>query len=543
MVVFKKHIFGLILLLILLLAGFLCIYAIRNYSSTAPTQSRIGPGNSLPSERNQFSNTQNQIPRGKFPDPNLAQRTAPPNGRMWGRITSAGTKYAPQLITYSVIFLSLSIAVYGLFLRKKIKIDPGHERILILTLLCVGLLLRISSATLIEGHPFDINLFKSWATSAANNLFQVYSSSRSSDYPPLYMYILFLIGKIASVPAMSPYFTLLLKLPSIMADIATSYLIYRMAGKYLSSEISVLLSAFYIFNPAVFINSTFWGQVDSFFTFIVISSVVMLSEKKIGFSSALFTAALMMKPQGIIFLPVLFFELIRQKNFKSFLKVLVFALSTAMIIILPFSLNKDVLWIFKHFSSTVAEYPYASVNAFNFFSLIGKNHVKDAATLFIFSYHNWGMIFIVLITAFSWFVYIKGNSRVFASAAALLQIVGVFTFSTRMHERYLFPAIALVILAFIYLRDKRLLLLSAGFSSTVYINTHYVLFETSKGINSVSFSPIIIFTSLLNVLLFIYLVKVLFDIAIKKRIHTPPENCYGPISQTRRKDLPERLPG
>jgi len=133
-----------------------------------------------------------------------------------------------------------------------------------------------------------------------------YSSSRSSDYPPLYMYILFLTGKIAGVPAMNPYFTLLLKLPSIVADITTSYLIYRLAGKYLSLEISVLLSAFYIFNPAVFINSTFWGQVDSFFTFIVVSAVFMLSEKKTGLSSALFAAAVMMKPQGIIFLPVLF---------------------------------------------------------------------------------------------------------------------------------------------------------------------------------------------------------------------------------------------
>lgn len=517
----KKHIFRMSLLLVLLLSVILCIYTIWHYNgNSAPTPSRIRSNNSLSSERDQFSDIQNQIPKGQFPDPDSTQRMVPPSGRMWGGITSAGTKYAPQLITYSIIFLFLFIAAYYLFIYKKLKIHSGNERILILTLLCVGLFLRISSATLMEGHPFDINLFKNWATAAANNLFQVYSNSRSSDYPPLYMYILFLIGKIASIPAMSPYFTVLLKLPSIVADIATSYLFYKLARKYLSLEISILLSAFYIFNPAVFINSTFWGQVDSFFTFIVISSVVMLSEKKIVLSSALFTAAIMMKPQGIIFLPVLFFELIRQKSFKNFLKVVFFSLSMALIIILPFSLNKDMLWVFKLFSNTLSEYPYTSVNAFNFFSLIGKNYAKDADTLFVFSYHNWGMIFIIMITAFSWFFYTKGNNRVFASAAALLQIAGVFTFSTRMHERYLFPAVALSILAFIYLRDKRLLLLSAGFSSTVYINTHFVLFQTSNGINSVSFSPILIFTSLLNVLLFSYLVRVLFDISIKKRTYT-----------------------
>jgi len=318
---------------------------------------------------------------------------------------------------------------------------------------------------------------------------------------------------------MSPYYTLLLRLPSIVADIATAYLIYRLAGKYLSREISILLSAFYAFNPAVMINSTFWGQVDSFFTFIVVSSLYMLSEKKIGLASALFTAAVLMKPQGIIFLPVLFFELVRGKSFKSFLTAAAFALGTAAMIILPFALSKDALWIFKLFSNTMGEYPYASVNAFNFFSLIGKNYAKDATTMFLLSYHNWGMIFIVIITAFSWFIYIKGNSRAFAFAAALLLIAGVFVFSTRMHERYLFPAVALSILAFIYLKDKRLLLLSAGFSSTVYINTHLVLFETSKGINFVSFNPVLIIASLLNVLLFFYLVKVLFDIAVKKKTY------------------------
>jgi len=529
----KRHILKISLLLIFLSTGLLCFYAVRNYSSNAALpQSRMEtrnflPGernstetrNTTPGERNRPPDAANQLPGGQ-PDPNSTGRTAPPGGRMGGGVTSAGIRYSPQIAIYSVIFLVLFIAAYYFIIRKKVVIHPGHERILVFTLLCAGLLLRISAATLTEGHPFDISLFKNWATAAANNLFQVYSSARSSDYPPLYMYILFLIGKIAGIEAMKPYFTLLLRLPSMIADIATSYLIYKLAGKYLSREISVLVSAFYIFNPAVFINSTFWGQVDSFFTLIVVSSVYMLSEKKIGLSSALFTAAVLMKPQGIIFLPVLFFELIREKSLKKFLIAAAFALSTAVIIVLPFSLNKDALWIFKHFLNTVAEYPYASVNAFNFFSLIGKNYVKDATNTFLLSYHNWGMIFIVIITAFSWFIYIKGNSRVFAFATALLLIAGVFTFSTRMHERYLFPAVALSILAFIYLRDKRLLLLSAGFSATVYINTHLVLFETSKGINSVSFSPVLIITSLLNVLLFTYLVKILFDIAVKKKIYT-----------------------
>lgn len=64
---------------------------------------------------------------------------------------------------------------------------------------------------------------------------------------------------------------------------------------------------------------------------------------------------------------------------------------------------------------------------------------------------------------------------------------------------------------------RRLLLLSLGFSATIYINTHVVLFETLQGLNSVSYSTSLIGVSILNLLLFAYLVKVLFDIAVRNK--------------------------
>jgi Gpi18-like mannosyltransferase len=414
--------------------------------------------------------------------------------------------------------LFLFMAAYYLFIYKKVTIRPENATNIVLALLCAGFLLRLSAATLMEGHPFDINIFKSWATAAARNFTGFYAGPGSSDYPPLYIYVLFLVGKAAGLPAISPYFTLLLKLPSIAADMVTAMLIYRLARKYLSPEMGVLTPALYIFNPAVVINSTFWGQVDSFFTLLVFGAVYMLAEKKMGCSAVLFTAAVLMKPQGIIFLPVLFFGLVKQRNWAVVLKSGALAMLMALVIILPFSPPGDVLWIFRLYAGTVGEYPYASVNAFNFFSLLGQNYAPDAATLAVFSYHAWGILFIAVVTAGAGFIYHKGNGSLYSSAAALLLIAGVFTFSTRMHERYLFPAVALSILAFIYLKDKRLLWLWAGFSATSYSNTHYVLFQAGSGINSAAFSPVPVITALLNVLLFVYLAKVLYDIAVRKRI-------------------------
>ncbi|WP_155891162.1 glycosyltransferase 87 family protein [Ectobacillus panaciterrae] len=533
MSIFKDNKLKIGLFLILFTTILLSFYSIWNYHGSSASMPNNMPQQGFQEGRNIFSNDTNQVPPNReFPSKNSPGEKAPPrenmpspNGNMFRHTANSGTKYATSLAVYSVLFFGLFAVAYYLFANKNIKIRQSNKKALLWTLLGVGLFLRIAAAPWIGGHP-DINLFKNWATSAAKGLTGFYING-SSDYPPFYIYILFIVGKIASVPAMNSYFTLLLKLPSILADIATAYLVYRLAVKYLPLEFSLLISAFYAFNPAIFINSTFWGQVDSFFTLIVVLAVFMLSENKVFLSGVFFAAAVLMKPQGIIFLPVLFFELVRLKSVKCFLTAAAAGLGTALAVILPFSFHQGPFWIFKLFSSTIGEYPYASVNGFNFYSLLGANYKQDTSTLFVFSYHTWGMIFIIIVTAFSWFIYIKGRSAKFASIAALLQITGVFTFSTSMHERYLFPAAALSLFAFIYLRDKRLLWLAAGFSATIFINIYAVFYGMFNGPAGVPYNFTLIITSLLNVVFSIYLVKVVWDITVRSKTSTFTQSGSG----------------
>jgi Gpi18-like mannosyltransferase len=300
-----------------------------------------------------------------------------------------------------------------------------------------------------------------------------------------------------------------------MADVATAYLLYRVARKYVSFEASLLIGAFYTFNPAIFINSTFWGQVDSFFTLIIVAAIYFLSENKLGWSTVCLIAAVLMKPQGIIYLPLLLFALFGLKRIKPWFIVTASALVTALIIVVPFSFGQNPLWLLNLFTNTLNEYPYASVNAFNFFSLLGANYKPDTSTLFLFSYHTWGMAFIVIITLFTWWMYIRSKNTKLVSILALLQIAGVFTFASSMHERYLFPATALALLAYFYLRDKRLLWLSAGFSLTIFINTYVILYYSTNGGAPYSFTLFV--TSLLNVLLCIWLAKVVWELSLPKK--------------------------
>ncbi len=66
------------------------------------------------------------------------------------------------------------------------------------------------------------------------------------------------------------------------------------------------------------LDSTIWGQVDSFFTMIIIAALILLLDKRLEASAVLFTMAILMKPQGSFFLPILLFELIKRRKPRKF---------------------------------------------------------------------------------------------------------------------------------------------------------------------------------------------------------------------------------
>lgn len=524
-----KHFFSSILILLCLSSVLVCSkawaedlsalqIAVSDARQVQPRSSSDQPGSPPPG-----------APGGARPEGNNPQ---PAPGRQ-GLSTSntSGAQLEQPVLIGAILLLAGAAISYILLLKKKINPSIARERLVILILLGVGLVVRLFLARLMTGHPYDMGLFANWAAAAARDLSSVYSDGRV-DYPPLYMYVLYLAGKTLSLSWLNQYSAVILKLPAIFADLATSYLIFSRARKHLSPTMGMFLGAFYLFNPAVLINSSLWGQVDSFFTFLLVGALILLAERKISRASVLFAAAVLMKPQGIIFLPVLFFELVRQKNWKLWLKSTGIGLASALVITLPFALQQGPFWIIELYMKTLGEYPFASINAFNLFSLLGANYTRYSEALGFLSYQSWGMLFIVTVTAWCWFIYARANNIKMAWAAALLLISGVFTLATGMHERYLFPALALSLFAFIYLGDKRFLYMSGGFSVSIFLNTHVVLFATINGVHSVAGSGVPAFTAILNIFLLAYLLKVMLEMAVfKPHILCAAENIPSKISE------------
>ncbi|MFC2155317.1 glycosyltransferase 87 family protein [Acidobacteriota bacterium] len=431
-------------------------------------------------------------------------------------------------------FMILFLGIYYLQMKPgKTPSLPGPRQeketaIVYFIFLAAAFLLRIFLAPAVEGYPTDIACFKGWAGMAAEKgLPDFYLSDAFVDYPPGYIYILYLLGllrKLFSLSFDSTAFLILIKSPAIIADLITSLVIFRLGKKKLGFASASFLSLIYAFNPVIIFDSTVYGQVDSIPTLLILLVLIFLYEDRLQLASVVFVIAVLVKPQALIFSPVILFAFIRpgigqKERIKTFFVSACLAAVTFILIILPFSLKQDPFWIIHLYKKTLASYPFASLNAFNLFALFGGNLVQETETFFIFSYKTWGFIFIAVIVAFSALLYFKSRDKSRVFFIALFIMAAVFVLSAKMHERYLFPAIVLALLCYVVTRDKRMLILFWGFSATLLINVamvlHLILNRTFIAVPRGDFLLRLI--SFANLYLLAYTVKIAVDRYIKNK--------------------------
>ncbi len=363
-------------------------------------------------------------------------------------------------------------------------------------ILFVGLVIRLILSVTAPQCDIDVNLFKHWANQSASlGMSNTYPNAETLnlDYPPLHMYYLFFIGNLVKGLglAASPVFTLLIKLPAILADCAIGYLLYRLCDKRMSKNWTFLAVMLWVFNPVAILDSAAWGQVDSILAFYLLAMLYFVMKEKFVPASAMLALSVLLKPQGIILSPILFFALvkylIREKNAKALLPF-AYSLGTFLGVfllgLLPFWSKMPLSWPVDLYLGTAGGYEYASVNALNFWFLIGANWVKDSQPFWGLSYFWWGMIFIVLSSVATWILYQKSkrmNYIPYLLASVLLY--SVVTFGPRMHERYFFPIVAFLLAAVLYSNNKWLLWLYSAISVCGFLTVMEIMIDLLLGDN------------------------------------------------------------
>jgi hypothetical protein len=178
----------------------------------------------------------------------------------------------------------------------------------VLALLALALSLRVVLAFAIfpmQGYASDLGLFWQWARAlAATGPGTFYASTGSADYPPAYLYVLWLLG-LAGEPS-------LLKVPPILADLGVAAIAYALAGRWRGRRTGLVAAALFLFLPVSWYDSALWGQVDAVGTLVAMAALLLLVD---GWSeAALATAVLsvLVKPQYAITLGVVIPVLVRR---------------------------------------------------------------------------------------------------------------------------------------------------------------------------------------------------------------------------------------
>lgn len=449
---------------------------------------------------------------------------------------AAGTAapFWPWLIVLALCYVAVSMVLLREIQwdRRAIALkEAGSHPYRMPAFVIVGLVLAVLARWLVaanvDGYQVDVNCFTAWGNTMASVGPTQFYQSNWCDYTPGYVYILGLNGLAADAlnPLVSPAFVH--KLIPIFCDVVSALLIYYLAVKHLHSRYQAgLLALLFAFNPATFLNSAAWCQIDSVLCVGLMLVACFAIRRKWVIVLPLYVLCILIKPQALMlgFLGLAALLMEDPKCWRQMLMGVGISLVLALAVILPFCPNQESpWWVFKLYSDTLASYPYATVNTANLFYLFDGNWDSianpastGACIFFIIVALTWGaytflrqrnqklwfvepilmgiysIVYLALaVIGCTWTVlgiasmsmtfilvlpmYIRSGKLKNLPLCGAVIFLLLYVFGIKMHERYLFPALFLLGMAYAIRRDRRILVLLTGISCVLFINEGVVL--------------------------------------------------------------------
>ena len=394
-----------------------------------------------------------------------------------------------------------------------------REMLAAAVILAVGLCIRLLFMPA-EGHSTDVGTFESWMLSLIKyGYHDFYAKAGFVDYPPGYMIILGAFGWIYNTfQHVNLPFDLLkfsIKAPAVCADIGLAYLSFLIVRRTWSANAGLWAMALVVFNPAVWFVSAYWGQADSVTAVFLVWAVYCMITRRFELAWLLFAFAVLIKPQPIVAAPALLIWQLRSGAAPWRLALIpVIGFGVAYLGSAPFAPDlhpvSTIAWLYDRYHTGTALYPYNSCNAFNLYSTRldfwqpDNKLIPGLPGFQGWPQWAWG---ITIVAAFVFAVVLREWRTLGADytrqeressfyMAVFLSLLGLFMFATRMHERYLFSALAFGPLIFNISALNRVVYFIL--SATFLINLKYALdylYAPSADLNPLLVHPI----SILNV--------------------------------------------
>lgn len=342
------------------------------------------------------------------------------------------------------------------------------------------------------GFIGDQGQFLVWsAMSKSQGLSSVYelrpdgSGKHWCNYPPGYVYVLRVLAGVypalagrqldasviegfAARDGSSPtrWAAALYKLPAAMADAVLGVVLLLLLAKRMGLRWAGAIAVLYVLMPAVIHDSTVWGQVDAIPTLLTVASLEMARRRRLTWMAGLAMLAVLTKPQAAIMAPIwAMVALVHlRRDWRGWAHALMAAAAVGVALLLPFGNVSQGVW--QSFAGAAKYYPFTHLNGFSvwFLSnpllaphlgdpLAGRSWQEslyawyvgdDLPLVFGITARGWGLLGVACVGAYSLARLWRGrcDERSLGLVARLLPLA-FFVLSTQMHERYLYPAVAI----------------------------------------------------------------------------------------------------
>ena len=366
--------------------------------------------------------------------------------------------------------LALSCLAHSARARKWLRTRDGKS---LIPLLAVALIVRLLIAPF-HGFFYDLQAYVTWGRLLDHHFLHFYSVASTTDvvnatrygylpnYPPLTVYLYGLLDGLYALTAhavgahptynvsLSPALAVYMRLPIIAADLGMVALIYVIARRRWSAHAALLLAGSYALSPAVLFDGAPWGQTDGMFTLAIVCALLCAYRGRGVWAGALLALAVTLKPQPIIFVPLIPLYLLRWSGWREALRSVGGMVGAGAVVCAPYLLPPHPqIVIFVRVARQVAlAKPWATLDAMNLWWALGIIRRPGAAPLVgSLSPDTIGVALFALIFAVIALGLWRDRSleRLFLSAGIVA--TAFFTVTTLQHERYLFPAMALFLLA------------------------------------------------------------------------------------------------
>jgi dolichyl-phosphate-mannose-protein mannosyltransferase len=291
-----------------------------------------------------------------------------------------------------------------------------------------------------------------------------YSDDIFADYAPGYVYVMWLTALVrhtlfAGVEGFEIYH-FLYRLTPVLCDLVIAAVIFAFVRRAVLGSLgwtpdrALVLAlggaACYAFNPAVILNSATWGQVDSTFTLAMLVAVVLLLRGQPEWGGVAYAVSFMIKPQAAALAPLIIVLLLVRYPPRRAAPSIALGAVVGYLIILPFFGLDAPLDLVALLRRSTDVYAYTSLFTYNLWGIYGFWLNDGVPGLFGLPLRTLGLMIYIVGLVYGVAAYVQQLRRG-TDPAYTTFMFGAFFLTlpvmvlTRMHERYLYPALAFML--------------------------------------------------------------------------------------------------